>query len=288
MVIETKQAFLRNLHTAWLEGGKKEGPILIFLHGYPDGPEIWSHQIEYFSSEYHVICPYARGTFASEPGDNLSRFTTHSICLDILEIIRLVDPKEKREIRVVGHDLGGAIAWRLASYLGPRLSGLVIINSLSIEQMAKRLISRPMQLLKSWYIFSFLFPKSEKVVSAFSTKLLPWVYRVGGLNPEQFPKLNVKEPFPVSTMKLYRAFAREALTRSNSQPDKIKAPTMVVWGKRDPFLLPPTTEEIEPYAQQVTLRILEGGHWLFREKPELTNELITKFFNQEVKHAVHS
>lgn len=289
MVIETKQAFLRNLSTSWLEGGKKSGPLIIFLHGYPDGPEIWSKQIEHFTQEYHVICPYVRGTFASEPGTDPNRFSTHSLSLDILEIIKIVDPKGQKEIRVVGHDLGGAVAWRLATYLGPRLSRLVVINSLSIEQMGKRLLNRPKQWINSWYIFPFLIPGlSEKVVGTFSSRLLPWAYRLGGLKPEQFPKMKLKEPFPVSTLKLYRAFAREALNQEKSKPIKIKAPTLVIWGRKDPFLLPPTTQEIEPYTQQLTIRILDGGHWIFRENSELTNELIQNFFNQGVKNAIHS
>ncbi len=288
MVIETKQAFLRNLSTSWLEGGNKKGAILIFLHGYPDGPEIWSKQIKYFSAHYHIICPYARGTFASEPGRSLSRFSTQSLCLDILEILKFTDPKGKKEVRVIGHDLGGTVAWKLATYLGPRLSNLVIINSLSLEQMAARLISRPKQWIHSWYIVPLLVPKiSEKWIQKFSKRLLPWAYKLGGLKPKQFPRMNLKDPFPVSTLKHYRAFAQEALQIINTQPQKIKIPTIVIWGNRDPFLLTPTVDELEPYAQQLTIRILEGGHWLFREKPDLTNQLIEQFFTQGIQNAHH-
>jgi len=289
MLTETKQAFLRTLNTSWLEGGNKSAPFLVFLHGYPDGPDIWSKQIEYFADSYHIICPYIRGTFASEPSSELSRFSTHSLSLDVLEILKLIDPQGKKGVHVVGHDLGGAVAWRLATYLGPRLSRLVIINSLSIEQMRARLLSRPSQWLHSWYIFPFLVPKlSEKLIGHFSKRLLPWAYRLGGLKKEQFPKLKLDSPFPVATLRLYRAFVKELLNQENFPPPKVKAPTLVVWGKNDPFLLAPTTDEIEPNAEQLTIRILQGGHWLFRESPDFLNALIGNFLNQGEKNAASS
>lgn len=282
MVIETKHAFLRNLHTSWLESGKNKKTILLFLHGYPDNPEIWSEQIKHFSKNHHVICPYSRGTFASEPGVGLNRFSTHSICLDLLEILSIADPKSKKPITVVGHDLGGAIAWKLATLLGNRLHRLIIINSLSIEQMAARLRSRPEQWVRSWYIFPFLVPKlSEKYVGKFSKQLLPFAYRMGKLPSALRPKTPTTEPFPVATLRLYRALAKEALFARKEQPARIKAPTLVLWGNQDPFLLPPTIGELEPYAEKLLVRILQGGHWIFREDAEKINSLITHFIEEQ-------
>jgi len=286
MVIETKHAFLRNLHTSWLESGKTKNSIALFLHGYPDTPEIWAEQIRHFSSHYHVICPYARGTFASEPGIGLTRFSSHSICLDLLEILKIADPKSKKPIVVIGHDLGGAIAWKLATFLGPRLHRLIIINSLSVEQMAARLQSRPRQWLNSWYIFPLLIPRiSEKWVGKFSKQLLPWAYQLGKLPSNKIPKMLDSNPFPSSTARQYRAFAKEALASLKQTTNRIKTPTLVLWGNRDPFLLAPTMDELEPYAQHLTMRILEGGHWLFRENPEKINSLIETFCQLEEKHA---
>lgn len=286
MVIETRQAFLRNLSTSWLEGGNKSGPLLLFLHGYPDGPEVWSEQFRLFSNDYHVICPYARGTFASEGGEGLSRFSIHSLCLDTLEIIKLVDPTEKKEIRVVGHDLGGALAWKLATYLGPRLSSLVIINSLSLEQMAARFFSGSRQWFRSWYIYPMLVPKlSDQLVKKFSKFLLPWSYKLGGLKPSEFPKMKLDQPFPTATLKTYRAFALEALKSFRKKPHSVKTPTLVLWGKRDPFLPCPSQDELEPFAENLTIRIMNASHWPFREKPEATHQLIQQFFNQGVRHA---
>ncbi|MBM4302969.1 MAG: alpha/beta hydrolase [Deltaproteobacteria bacterium] len=286
MVIETKHAFLRNLNTTWLEAGKGKPQIILFLHGYPDNPRVWSEQIKYFSAKYHVVCPYARGTFASEPGEDLQRFSSQSICLDLLEILKIVDPKNKKKVTVVGHDLGGAIAWRLATYLGPKLSQLIIINSLSIEQMASRLKSRPRQWFNSWYIFPFLIPNvSEKWVGKFSKRLLPWAYRLGGLTTKKFPKIDSNYPFPVATLRQYRAFAKEALSSLRQPSPRIKTPTLVIWGNSDPFLLAPTLDEIEPYAEKLTIRILQGGHWIFRECPEVVNPLIENFCQLGESHA---
>lgn len=37
--------------TAWIEAGSDKGPLVIFLHGWPELGLVWRHQIEHFSAE---------------------------------------------------------------------------------------------------------------------------------------------------------------------------------------------------------------------------------------------
>ena len=286
MLLQRKQKTLRHLKTTWLEGGKSKGPLLLLLHGYPDGPEIWEGQIEYFAKDYHLLCPYVRGTLYSEGGGDLARFSMDSLCLDLLQLVELSNYQKAKGMHIVGHDLGGAIAWRLATYLSHQVDRLVIINSLSLEQMANRLIKRPEQWIRSWYILPMLVPYlPEYMISKLASPLSRFAYKLGGLQKKFQPAKNQASVLSIETINQYRAFARELPSLFGKRPTKIHTPTLVLWGNRDPFLLPPTMDELEPSASNLTVRILEGSHWLFRENPQLANKLISDFIEEGVKHA---
>ncbi len=283
---EIKKRELRNLKTSWLEYGSKEDPILLLLHGYPDTPDAWEYQIEFFSDRFHIICPYVRGALPSSRGEGLSRYTPESIALDFLQILETVDPEHKRKVTVIGHDFGGAHAWTLAPLLGKRLERLVIINALSLPQLLNRW-KRPKQFLKSWYVYPMLLPYlPEFLTSHFSKELLNLAYSIGKLPKEMRPTPENPERHIVEPINQYRSFILEALKGNGTRFTQIHCPTLILWGKKDAFLLPPTVEEIEPFTSELTMRILDGNHWIHREKSREVNHLIEKFMDKEnVAHA---
>src|SRR4051812_25076399 len=82
----------RDLKTSWIEAGDPEKPILLFLHGFPDSAETWSHQVDHFKTDYHVICPFVRGALPSDPAETVLRYSTKSEALDVLQILKAIDP----------------------------------------------------------------------------------------------------------------------------------------------------------------------------------------------------
>lgn len=273
---------IRNLKTAWLDDGPEDAPVLLFLHGFPDGPHVWSFQAEHFENRFHVIRPYTRGLFPFEGTPDFGRYSLDALTLDCLEILREADPTGKRPICCIGHDLGGAVAWNLAPFLGNRLKGLVIINSLSLAQMFHR-FSDPRQQLKSWYIYLMQIPfLPEWLVRSLPKTLLQVAYSRGELPFEMRPQTQLSASGLARMVNQYRAFARDLPKLLRRQPEKVAAPVLVLWGARDAFLVPPTLGELEPYCSSVTLRILDGNHWIFREFPDEVNGILEKFFPMRV------
>lgn len=288
MVGHIRRREFRNLKTAWMDVGPADAPILFFLHGYPDSAETWHFQVEHFKHAFHVVCPFSRGTGGpegSEASDAVERYSQNALSLDALQILESVDPTHTHPIILVGHDLGAVTAWNLAPLLKGRLKGLVILNGLSLYQMAKRL-KDPAQLLKSWYIYLINIPYlSEFIATHFSKRVLKLAYDLGGLparlrDTPSDPSRNL-----VSPMNQYRAFSRELPSVLRHKPAKIKCPTLILWGNRDAFILPPTLNELEPYTNQVTVRILDANHWLHREQANEVNALLENFLKGLSLHA---
>lgn len=71
----------------------------------------------------------------------------------------------------------------------------------------------------------------------------------------------------VGPLNQYRAFARETILARTDSP-RLKAPMLVLWGRDDGVLIPPSQAEWDRVAFQSTVRIVPGGHWLHRDRAE--------------------
>lgn len=270
---------IRGLRTAWIQAGSTEAnEIFVFLHGFPDGPESFSEIQEAFSQFTLTIAPFVRGCDESEATKDLSRYRLHSLCLDVLEIIQKVDPTHSKKIILVAHDMGVPVAWKLRQLLATRLTAAVMINGLSIGQMMRRW-KRPVQHLKSWYIYVLHIPKfSGWIFSRFPKSVRKWMLGLGKF--EEVRSLTEKQDrsrleYPRLQ---YKAFLKDIPAETKFLAANRKgAPVLVLWGKDDSFLLAPSLDELETEADRVEVRILEGNHWFFRDKPEVVTDLIREF-----------
>ncbi len=62
---------------------------------------------------------------------------------------------------------------------------------------------------------------------------------------------------------------------------RVKVPTLVIWGMRDPYTLPQQLDGLDAYAPDLTVvRIEDGGHHPMRSHPELVNQAIRAFMQR--------
>jgi epoxide hydrolase 4 len=249
---------IRGLDTAWLESGPEAGPVLFLLHGFPDSPAVWDDVNGRFSARFHVVRPFGRGIPPSQPARRVAGYGTQAAALDYLQILEHADPTRARPVWVVGHDMGAAQAWRLAPLLASRLRGLAILNGLSVGQIVRRLWN-PRQQLKSWYAYFIQ---------------LPWLPEI--LAPRV---LNAPRERIVAPLNQYRAMAREIPTEwRRGQP--LDAPVLVLWGKSDPYLVPPDLAELQPWSRRLEIRFVDAGHWVMLEKPQEVLSALDEFFER--------
>jgi len=273
---------IRGLKTGWITAGNPKGPIIIMLHGYPDTPESWSHQIKEFEKDFHIVAPYTRGARPSESTNDLSRYDLNSTTLDLLEILKEEDPTRSKDIYCIGHDMGTLQAWNLCPLLGEKIKGLVIINGLSMKQAISRL-KNPSQLKKSWYIYLLLLPVIPSILARrFPAKILKLANDLGKLPPQKRSQLSAALMGVVDPIKQYKAIARNlptAVTEAIRQSvPRLNTPVLIIYGNKDPFLEQPRRDEFLSESRNLTVRIVEGAHWPHRENPDVINNLLKEFF----------
>ncbi len=112
--------------TRHLECGPTDGPLMIFLHGWPELSLIWRAQMEAFASDgWRCIAPDMRGYGGSSAPAALDAYTNEQVVKDMAE---LHDHLGGKPAIWVGHDWGSVIAASLVAQEPARSRGLVLIS----------------------------------------------------------------------------------------------------------------------------------------------------------------
>nr|GMD80617.1 bifunctional epoxide hydrolase 2-like [Ipomoea batatas] len=119
-----------NMHVAELGKELGEGPLVLFLHGFPELWYSWRHQILFLAARgYRAVAPDLRGfgDTTGAPNDDPSKFTVFHIVGDLIELLRSIAPEEEK-VFVVGHDWGAIIAWHLCMFRPDKVKALVNLS----------------------------------------------------------------------------------------------------------------------------------------------------------------
>ena len=109
--------------TQWLEAGPTDGPLLIFVHGWPELGLLWRAQMEHFAARgWRCVAPDMRGYGGSSVPTRASDYAVREIVADMTE---LHDALGGAPAVWVGHDWGSPIVWNLASHHAGRCRGAV-------------------------------------------------------------------------------------------------------------------------------------------------------------------
>ncbi|KAI8053195.1 Alpha/Beta hydrolase protein [Syncephalis plumigaleata] len=94
----------------YIDEGDSKGTPLILYHGFPDLWYGWRHQIVFLKEHgFRVIVPSLRGYNQTEPGIKLEDFGLRKISDDAMALLTELGIER---VIVIGHDWGGALAWR--------------------------------------------------------------------------------------------------------------------------------------------------------------------------------
>jgi pimeloyl-ACP methyl ester carboxylesterase len=122
----TPRSFRSPRHTtSYWEAGPADGPLMIFLHGWPGIGLIWRAQIEAFAAEgWRCVAPDMRGYGGSSAPAAAEEYALSEIVDDMVE---LHDHLGAHPAIWVGHDWGSPVAGALAAHHAALSRGVVLI-----------------------------------------------------------------------------------------------------------------------------------------------------------------
>jgi pimeloyl-ACP methyl ester carboxylesterase len=264
-----------------LQAGPRGAPLVLLLHGFPEGAGCWRHQIDALvAAGYRVWAPDQRGYGSSDRPRGARNYRLPLLAADAFG---LIDAAGAVSARVVGHDWGGAVAWWMAHARPDRIERLAILNCPHPEVMRRALLTNPRQMLRSWYIAFFQLPwLPEALLGAGDGALLARGLRRSS-REGAFQKSDLdayrrdwRRPGALGAMIDWYRGARYPLRIGGrvgaAAAPKVLPPTLLLWGRRDHALGAELAKPTLARCADVQLVFLdEATHWLQHEEPERVN-----------------
>lgn len=281
MTITTRTVEANGLAFAVDEAGEGDR-LALCLHGFPESRFSWRAQMPVLAGlGYRVWAPDLRGYGETEPKpQDVDSYRMERLLEDVAA---LIDAAGAREVMLVAHDWGAAVALTLAARKVRPLTRLVIMNVPHPAVFAQVLRRSPKQMLRSWYMAFFQIPGlPERMLLANDARAIRRAFSGMAKDKARFPEAvldryaaDAQRPGAMTGMiNWYRAAARH--------PDfmrepwaKIEIPTLVIWGEADAALGLETLEGTEAYVADLRIERLPGvSHWVQQEAPEAVNRLL--------------
>ena len=279
--------------------GEPGRPLMLFLHGFPQGAFVWDDLLLHFSQPdhggYRCIAPNLRGYAGSSAPADVQAYRPRHLVQDISALARALDGPSIAAL--VAHDWGGAIAWNLAAQEPALLQRLVILNAPHPLIFARELAQSPAQQAASAYMNFLARPDAAQKLAEDDFRRLWALLR--GMGTDQ------DSSWLDETMQArHRACWREggglagpcayyAATPLRPQPAEgrpalaptlghVEVPTLVIWGLRDQALLPGLLEGLQEHVPRLQVhRVADASHWIVHERSALVIEQITRFMQPE-------
>ena len=299
-IAETRHALPHGIHLNCRHSGQPERPVLLFLHGFPEGAFAWDELLDHFSQPqnggYFCVAPNLRGFETSSAPTDPAAYRAKFLVQDILALIDIVSPGQALAA-LVAHDWGGAVAWNLANQHPERLQRLVIINSPHPATFLRDLQSNPAQQAASAYMNFLIRPDAADLLAANDYQRLWGFFNTLANGPAPWLDEPMKDRYRAhwshglqGGLNYYRASplrpprSDDPAANAITLPDamlRIDLPTLVIWGLQDKALLPCLIEGLDKHIAQLVLHTLaDASHWVVHEQPAVVRAYISGFLGR--------
>ena len=266
--------------------GQPGQPLVVFLHGFPEAWFAWERQLLALGVDHYAIAPDLRGINRSDKPAALRDYRAQRAASDV---VALAASLGYREFALVGHDWGAAIAYALAIAHPQRVRRLAILNGVHPAVFARELAAAPAQVAASAYIKLFRRPDAAatlrqddfayllRMFADENGRMPAWLddaasarYRQawsqpgaldGGLNYYRATTLHPADGTDAPALDV------AAL--------RVDAPTLMLWGDRDRYLLPGCAQGVERHVPRLRVQHFPHcSHWIAHEEPEAVAQLL--------------
>jgi pimeloyl-ACP methyl ester carboxylesterase len=111
--------------TFYLAAGPEDGPLVVFVHGWPELSISWRHQLPVLGGlGFRAVAPDMRGYGRSSVYDRHEDYAQEAVVADMVE---LLDGLGRERATWVGHDWGAPVVWNIASHHPDRCSGVAAL-----------------------------------------------------------------------------------------------------------------------------------------------------------------
>jgi pimeloyl-ACP methyl ester carboxylesterase len=257
--------------------GRKQDPLLVMIHGFPDFWYSWRAQMPALAKSFHVVAIDQRGYNLSGQPEGVPNYTTDKLVGDLLAVVKSFGPGKAV---IMGHDWGGLVAWTFAMTHPELTDRLVILNLPHPRGLLRELATNPNQQKNSQYARDFQKPDAAKKIS--TDFLTGWVK-----DPEarKVYRAALKRSSLEGMLNYYKANYPRFPTESSKPGDPkpatpdfpaVKCPVLLIHGLKDRSLLPGALNDTWNWVDSdlTLVTIPSAGHFVQQDAADLVTRTI--------------
>ena len=273
------------------EAGLKTAPSILLLHGFPTSSHMFRNLIPLLADRYHVIAPDLPGFgFSDAPDRGRFRYTFENLAKIIDRFTQQIGLDH---YAIYVFDYGAPVGFRLALAHPERITAIVSQNGNAYEEGLSQGWN-PIQ--KYWKdptpanrdaLREFLTPQSTRSQYVYGVQdeeqIAPEAYTLDSA-------LLARPGNDEIQLDLFLDYASNvALYPKFQDYFRTKKPSLLaVWGKNDPFFLPPGAEAFKRDNPNADVHFFDTGHFALETHHQEIGDTIRKFLNRILPAEVHA
>jgi 3-oxoadipate enol-lactonase len=269
---QTKFAAVRGVELAFVDAG--QGPVVLFLHGFPFDKSMWAAQFNALTSAgFRAIAPDLRGLGETRSSGEVS--TMDDMARDAAA---LLDELKIETAIVCGLSMGGYVAFEFAHLFRSRVGGVVLAGTRAPADNDQERAGREQQ------AETMLRAGMVPISIATLPKLLSERTRAEKLDVVKSVRKMITLADPKGAAAAQRGMAARRDYRSDLP--NIKAPTLIIVGREDPIRPVSDAQFMHERISNSRLEIIEdAAHMTNVEQPEVFNRVLIEFLGKAVSEA---
>jgi len=264
-MIHYRTAALGDHQIFYREAGDPNQTSLLLLHGFPSSSHMFRNLIPLLSDRFHIVAPNLPGFgFSQSPPRSQFKYTFDNLATVIeafTEVVRL------QRYALYVFDYGAPVGYRLAVKHPERVIAIVSQNGNAYEEG----LSDAWDPIRRYWAEPTT--KNREVVrdALLTFEGTRWQYTHGVANPEMV----APESYTLDSALLERPGNKDiqldlflnyasnlALYPAFQQYFRdAKPPLLAIWGKHDPFFIPPGAEAYRRDNPNAVVKFLDTGHF---------------------------
>jgi pimeloyl-ACP methyl ester carboxylesterase len=279
-MVAYRQIDVNGIKLAYREAGRSGARKIVFLHGFPTSSHMYRELIPALADDYHVIAPDYPGFGYSDSPDRATFSYTFDHIAEVVRRFLMTVGVDRFSIFV--QDYGAPVGFRLASAQPQSIEAIISQNGNAYEE---GLTSAWDPICQYWEKPT---PENRKNLRALLqhdfTRLQ---YVAGARDPEMISPdtwtldqhlLNRPGNAEIQLDLLYDY--RNNLTQYPLSQAYLRAhqpPTLVIWGRNDPFFAPAGALAYAKDLKDVDVHLINAGHFALEGNVDLYTFLIKRF-----------
>ena len=250
--------------------GPQDAPVLLFLHGFGSSLQTWDVWAVTLEQKYRVIrldLP-GFGLTGPSPSNNYSELN------DVNSLTQFVDKLGVSELSVIGHSMGGKIAWTFAAAHPDRVKALVLMAPDGFPQ-PEAIGTKPYAMPAIMGLMKYCLPRyfvRKSIEPAFANE--------SALDDKMVSRYHDMLRAPGVRTAILERGHQTIYTDPVPRLKKIKAPTLLLWGEEDKMIPSSNaTSYAGVLAHSQTVFIPKLGHLLHEEQADIGLARLVEFLD---------